>query len=205
MDRRKVGEAHELRYPTDAFVLVIGVPGAGKTTLLRRLFKCGNVATLAGSVDSERAEGVRVLDSGETRTRLRPWLGWLPYAWWRPVVHAAHYVRVLAAIRAGGPLVVSDPGTRPIVRRLLVRQAHVSRVPLHLVLLDVTEEQARSGQAARGRRIGSRSFRRHYRRWRALLAAPRRYVRGAASVVVLDRRSADDLHAIRFGAPVPFD
>jgi predicted kinase len=188
-------EVGELHYPAKAFVLLAGVPGAGKTTLLHRLFGPGNAH-------------VRVLDSAETRERWMPRLGWLPYGLWRPVAHSAHYLRVLAAIRAvreRGPLVVPDCGTRPWVRWLFVRQARRSRVPLHVVLLDVTEAEGRAGQEERRRKVSSRSYRRHCRRWRALLVDPYRLLKGAESVLVLDRKSADDLRAMCFDQPVRFD
>lgn len=182
----------ELHYPADAFVLLAGVPGAGKTTLLHRLFGPENT-------------DVRVLDSAATRDRWMPWLSRIPYWLWRPVAHGMHYVRVLAAIREGGPLVVPDCVTRPWARWLLVRQARRCRVPLHVVLLDVTEAEGRAGQLERGRMVSSRSYRRHCRRWRELLVDPYRLLNGADSVLVLDRKTADDLRTIRFDQPVRFD
>jgi hypothetical protein len=85
-------------------LLVAGVPGAGKTTLLVR-------ADTSGSA---------VLDPEAVCSRWRPALGRLPYRLWRPLVHARHYLGVLAALRGPAGLVVHEPGTRAWMRRLLV-------------------------------------------------------------------------------------
>ncbi|WP_238165519.1 AAA family ATPase [Kribbella caucasensis] len=168
-----------------------GIPGAGKSTLLRRLFP-------GGTEDG----GVRVFDSGWVRDRWRPVLGGVPYSWWRPVLHLTYYGLVLRAMRAGGPLVVHDCATRPWVRRLIGWRARRSGLAVHLVLLDVPEDVARSGQHARGRVVRSGSMDKHSRRWPRLLERaaeePGRVVPGAASAVVLDRRGADQLEKISF-------
>jgi len=171
-------------------VVLGGIPGAGKSTLLRRLFPEGEYG------------GVRVFDSGWVRDRWKPALGVVPYSWWRPVVHLTYYGLVLRAIRAGGPLVVHDCATRPWVRWLIGWQARRAGMAVHLILLDVPEDVARSGQHARGRVVRMRSMDKHSRRWPRLLEQaaedPGRVVPGAASAVVLDRRGADQLEKIAF-------
>jgi hypothetical protein len=178
----------ELRYSADSLVLVAGIPGAGKSTLLRRLFGAGG--------------GVRVLDAEQLRDRWRPVLGSVPYRWWRPLLHLMQYRRVLAAIGVPGPLVVHDCATRPWVRRLLGWRARRCGREVSLLLLDVSEDEARAGQRVRGRIVGSASFATHCRRWRGLLKqaadSPDRMVPGAASAVILDRRAADKLHNVTF-------
>ncbi|MEU4197223.1 AAA family ATPase [Kribbella sp. NPDC026611] len=183
----------ELRYAVDAVVVLAGIPGAGKSTLLRRLYPVGSDHS-----------GVRVLDSERLRARWMPLLGRVPYAWWRPLLHLAYYVTVLNAIRPGrGPLVLHDCATRPWVRNLLGWRARRAGVPLHLVLLDVPGDVARSGQWARGRVVRSGSMETHCRRWPALLRQaaddPGHVVPGAQSAVVLSRREASALQGIHFG------
>jgi predicted kinase len=184
--------AGELRYQADSVVVLAGIPGAGKSTLLRRLFPEGGGTR----------HNVRVFDSERVRDRWRPVLGVVPYSWWRPVLHLTYYWLVLRAMRAGGPLVVHDCATRPWVRRLIGWQAQRSRLAVHLVLLGVPEDVARSGQHARGRVVRARSMDKHSRRWPRLLGQaveePGRVVPGAASAVVLDRRGANRLEKIAF-------
>lgn len=180
----------ELRYAVDAVVLLAGIPGAGKSTLLRRLF----------TGDSS----VRVYDSEQVRDRWEPTLGFMPYAWWRPFVHLVYYVTVLKAMRRGqGPMVVHDCATRPWVRQLLGRRARRARLPVHLILLDVPKEEARSGQLARGRVVRHTSMERHCERWpgvvRRASSDPGSVVPGALSATVLSRRDADQLMRITFG------
>ncbi|MFD6095922.1 AAA family ATPase [Nocardiopsis flavescens] len=185
-------------YPRRSLVLVAGVPGAGKSTLLRRLF---------GLRENERrtvltAGGVRVIDSLQSRYRLRPLLTRIPYPLWRWVVHVLHLVRVAAALR-GGPVVLHECGTRRPVRVLLALLCRLRRYEMHVVMIDATPREARKGQDARGRRVTERSHRAHSRRWRRLRAATRRgpaaFAPGACSLLTLDRRQARELAWIRFG------
>jgi predicted kinase len=190
--------AHDLRgreldaldYPANSLILLAGVPGAGKSTLLQRMNW------------PSRRRRVRVLDSASVRDRLRPVLGRVPYARWRPVVHVIHYVRTVAAIALGGPIVVHDCLTRPWVRWMFGTLARWTGLQVHLLLLDVTEQEALSGQVARGRQVRGDSFRLHCRRWQKVLRRaeqdPGLIVRGATSAVILDRRAADKLGSIRF-------
>lgn len=182
----------ELRYSADSVVVLAGIPGAGKSTLLRRLFP---------ATDGEHG-ALRVLDSERIRDRWMPVLGVIPYSWWRPLLHLTYYLRVLRAIRAGGPLLVHDCATKPWVRRLIGWRARQAGLAVHLILLDVPDEVARSGQQARGRVVRTRSMATHCRRWVRLLEQasddPGWIVPGAASVVILDRRGADRLDKIAF-------
>jgi len=180
----------ELRYAVDAVVLLAGIPGAGKSTLLRRVF--------AGNDD------VRVYDSAHIRDRWMPVLGVLPYALWRPVVHLVYYVTLLTAMRPGrGPLVIHDCATRPWARTLIGWRARQAGLPLHLILLDVPGDVARSGQWARGRVVRSASMETHCRRWpdvvRKAASDPGRVVPGALSAVVLTRWEAEQVEQITFG------
>ncbi|TCO36017.1 AAA domain-containing protein [Kribbella steppae] len=180
----------ELRCPADSVVVLAGIPGAGKSTLLRRLFP-----------DGGDHQGVRVFDSERLRARWMPVLGSVPYAWWRPLLHLAYYVKVLSAMRTG-PMILHDCATRPWVRRLIGWRAKRSGLAVHLVLLDVPGDVARSGQWARGRVVRSGSMETHCRRWPDLLAQaaadPSQVVPGAVSAVVLSRGQASRLERIVF-------
>ncbi|MFC9084859.1 AAA family ATPase [Nocardiopsis dassonvillei] len=186
-------------YPRRSLVVVTGVPGAGKSTLLRRLFG------LRGDEDRTvvASDGVRVIDSLQSRYRLRTLLGRVPYPLWRWVVHVLHLARVAIALR-GGPVVVHECGTRRSVRVLLALLCRLRRYEVHVLMIDATPQEARSGQAARGRRVTARSHRVHSRRWRRLRAATRRgpkaFAPGARSLLALDRRRARELAWIRFGS-----
>ncbi|QVJ00547.1 AAA family ATPase [Nocardiopsis eucommiae] len=185
-------------YPRRSLVLVAGVPGAGKSTLLRRLF--GLRGDEARPVLT--ADGVRVIDSLQSRYQLRPLLARVPYPLWRWVVHVLHLAQVAAAL-CGGPVVVHECGTRLPVRVLLALLCRFRRYEVHVLMIDATPEEARSGQNARGRRVTERSHRMHSRRWRRLRAAtrhgPAAFAPGARSLLVLDRRQARELTWIRFG------
>ncbi|MFL1379937.1 AAA family ATPase [Nocardiopsis protaetiae] len=185
-------------YPRRSVVLVAGVPGAGKSTLLRRLFGLRE--------DEERtvltAEGVRVVDSLQSRRRLGTLLGRIPYPLWRWVVHVLHLVRMAAALR-GGPVVMHECGTRGTVRVLLALLCRLRRYEMHVLMIDATPQEARNGQSTRGRLVTERSNRAHSRRWRRLRAAARRgpaaFAPGTRSLLALDRRQARELAWIRFG------
>jgi predicted kinase len=168
-------------------VVLAGIPGAGKSTLLRRLF---------GDDD------VRVLDSERLRNRWKPVLGAIPYSWWRPLLHVTHYIYVLRAIRAGGPLVIHECATRPLARRLIGYQARRSGLAVHLILLDVPGEVARAGQQARGRVVRARSMDVHCERWPQLVREasenPSSLIAGAVSAQVFNRYQADRLEKVTF-------
>jgi energy-coupling factor transporter ATP-binding protein EcfA2 len=190
---------HGLVYPRRSVVLVAGVPGAGKSTLLRRLF---------GLRENEErtvltAGGVRVVDSLQSRRRLGPLLGRIPYPLWRWVVQVLHGVRMAAALR-GGPVVLHECGTRRTVRVLIALFCRLRRYEMHVVMIDATPREARNGQNARGRLVTERSHRVHSRRWRRLRAAtrhgPAAFAPGVRSLLALDRHRAQELAWIRFGS-----
>ena len=173
-----------LRLPARALLLVAGVPGAGKTTMLAH-------------VDTR---GSKVLDADPIRARRARRLGRLPYRLWRPLVHGEHYLRVLLALPGPDGLVVHEPGTRGWMRRLLLRCAARSGRSAHLLLLDVTLDEALAGQRQRRRMLHRSAFGRHWRRWLALRPrADRLTEEGWSSVRLLDRAAADRLRRIETG------
>jgi hypothetical protein len=143
-----------LRLPAAALLVVAGVPGAGKTTLLSRI----------------HAPGSLVLDPEPIRARYQRRLGRVPYRLWRPLVHAEHVLRVLAALPGRSGLIVHDTGTRGWRRRLLVGLARRCGRSGHLLLLDVSAEAALEGQRRRRRALRSAAFAAHWRNWRQLRA-----------------------------------
>lgn len=136
-------------------ILLAGLPGAGKSTLL------------AGLRDSPE---ITVRDSDQLRALLGSRVpSWLPYRVYRPLVHAGHQWRVLAAaLRAPGPVLVHDPATRTATRTALAALARLSGRPAVFVWLDVSASEALDGQRARGRILPPRSFARHVARADAL-------------------------------------
>lgn len=193
--RGRAGAPAVLCYPAGAVVVVSGLPGSGKSTLLRRW--------------SEAAAAVDPRDVHVACQALMP--DRLPYAVYRPWARWEHVRRLRAAVRAGGPLLVHDCGSRPWLRRWLARSAGREGRELHLVLLDVGAAEALAGQRARGRWAPGRVFARHRRRLdRLLLALSARagtdpgvvpgVVAEAASVVLLDRTSREQVTAVEFGA-----
>ncbi|MFF4606526.1 AAA family ATPase [Streptomyces sp. NPDC001339] len=187
-----------LAYPAGAVVVVSGLPGSGKSTLLRRWAG-------AASIVDPRALHVAY-------EAVMP--AFLPYALYRPWVRLAHFRRLRAGVRGGGPLLVHDCGGRPWMRRWLARCAGRQGRELHLVVLDVGATEALAGQEARGRWASRRAFTRHHRGLDRLLRALSAQgaadapvpdaVPEAASVVLLDRRSRERVAAVEFvPAPAP--
>jgi hypothetical protein len=177
-----------LRLPPAALLVVAGVPGAGKTTLLSR-------------VD---APGSLVLDPEPIRARFQRRLGPLPYRLWRPLVHAGHGLRVLLALPGRRGLIVHETGTRGWRRRLLAALARRFGRTAHLLLLDVSADDALAGQRRRRRAMRRSAFATHWRNWRRLRAgiptpggprsdSPGLRAEGWASVRLLDRPAADRL------------
>ncbi|WP_432112139.1 AAA family ATPase [Streptomyces sp. YPW6] len=164
-------------------VVVSGLPGSGKSTLIRRA-----------------AQG-RAIDSQNTRdawSAAVPAL--LPYALYRPLVRAAHYLGLRKALRSGRSVVVHDCGTQTWVRRWLARHAVARGRTLHLILLDVTPEVARQGQRERGRGVSGYAFARHRHAVARLLRDTEQGLLppGCTSAVLLDREAAGALVRISF-------
>lgn len=189
VDLRSTSGGVELEYAEGAVVVVTGLPGAGKSTLMAR------------------AARAAVVDSQAVRERWAARLpAWVPYGWYRPLVRVEHYARLRGALRRAEPLVVHDSGSQTWVRRWLARTGRRRRRPLHLVTLAVTEREAVAGQQSRGRLVTPYALGRHVRAYLLLerqLAASGTPPPGYASAVLLDRRCAARLHAIRFGPPPP--
>ncbi|MFD8523363.1 AAA family ATPase [Streptomyces capillispiralis] len=166
-------------------VVVTGLPGSGKSTLMRRAVR-----------------GVGV-DSQNTRDRWeRRMPHFLPYGVYRPLVRLAHYAGLRRALRAGGGIVVHDCGTQAWVRRWLAREARRRGAALHLLLLDVTPQEALAGQRERGRGVSRYAFLRHRAAGDRLLRAVERgeVPAGCGSAVLIDRDAADTLRRIGFAA-----
>lgn len=197
-----------LRYPSDALLLVGGIPGAGKSTLLNRLFALQG--TEARPVPTP--DGALVVDSQQARNRLARRLRALPYPVRRWVTYVVHYLVVLRALRTGGgPVVVHVTATRRAALGLLGRYCRQRGVGVHLLLIDADPQAAMQGQIERGRALNPRSHRQHVRRWRRVLAdcesGAEAVVPGARSCVLMDRAAAAALTEIRFtpGARDPQD
>jgi predicted kinase len=160
----------ELSFPSDAVVVVAGVPGAGKTTLIRR------------AVDRD---AVRVVDTDDHR-RGR-------------LLYAGHYARIAAAIAGRRPVVIHSRGTHPAARRAIAALAALRGRSAHLVLLDAARDEAEAGQRTRGRTVSSHEMDRHVARWRRLTAhLPAG--EGWAGIVTLDRAQAAGTDAFEFRA-----
>ncbi|MGW9249152.1 AAA family ATPase [Streptomyces badius] len=173
----------DLDLPAGDIVVVSGLPGSGKSTLIRRAVRG------------------RSIDSQNTRDGWAAALpGLLPYALYRPLVRAAHYLGLRKALRSGESVVVHDCGTQTWVRRWLARHAVSRGRTLHLILLDVTPEVARQGQRARGRGVSGYAFARHRHAVARLLRDTEQGLlpAGCTSAVLLDREAAGALGRISF-------
>ncbi|WP_409469552.1 AAA family ATPase [Streptomyces sp. HC307] len=174
---------HALLFGPRDLVVVTGLPGSGKSTLMRRAVR-----------------GLRV-DSQDTRDR---WDGRmparLPYAVYRPLVRLAHYAGLRRTLRTGEGVVVHDCGTQAWVRAWLAREARRRGGTLHMLLLDVTPEQALAGQRERGRGVSRYAFLRHRRAADRLVRRTERgdLPHGCGGAVLLDREAADTLRRIGF-------
>ncbi|MFD0690578.1 AAA family ATPase [Actinomadura fibrosa] len=185
---------HALRYPAGSLVLVAGLPGAGKTTLLDRLYRLRGDETGPVPVD-----GVRVIDSRQSRNWWARFLRPLPPRLRTPLVHATHVWRIGRAVAGGHGVVAHTRGTWPHILRGFTWLARLRGGEVHVILIDVDPETARAGQFARGRAVTGPTFARHCRRWGPLVERARDgALPPAAGVTVLDRAAADRLEGIRF-------
>jgi hypothetical protein len=166
--------AVELIFPSDAVIVVAGVPGAGKTTLLRR------------SVDRSVA---RVVDTDDRVRR-------------GPLLYPGHYARIALAIGGRMPAVIHSRGTLPATRRVIALLSRLRGRPAYLVLLHADRASAEAGQRRRGRTVTQEEMDRQVARWHELLAAGGPKGEGWASVEILDRASAAQVDALRF-VPAP--
>ena len=164
--------AVNLIFPSDAVIVVAGVPGAGKTTLLRR------------AVDRSVA---RVVDTDDRMHR-------------GPLLYPGHYARIAAAILARKPVVIHSRGTLPLTRRTIALLARLRGRPAHLILLHADRASAEVGQRRRGRTVSQEEMDRQVARWHELMAAGGPGDEGWASVQVLDRPAAADVEGMAFVA-----
>jgi predicted kinase len=126
--------------PGGVLLVIGGLPGSGKTTLLRRLL-------------AQEVPDVAGLDSEQVTDRLRAAGVRIPYRVLRPWVHGWHRWRVLRGIGSDVPVVVlTGPWTSAPWRRAVLRGAERAGRSVRLVLIDVSREQAESGQTARAGR-----------------------------------------------------
>ena len=158
----------QLSFPSNAVVVVAGVPGAGKTTLIRR------------AVDRETAN---VVDTDDHRRER--------------LLYARHYLRIAAAVAGRRPAVIHSRGTHPAARRAIAALAALRGRPAHLVMLDADRSEAEAGQRARGRTVAAAEMDRQVARWRRLMAR-RPEGEGWASVVTLDRAQAAGVDGFAF-------
>ncbi len=164
-------------------VLVGGVPGAGKSTAIAQATADLSYVT---TVDPEHV-------SEWLRRRLPPQVHYRAYRW---LVHGTHTVRVIAhLLRGPAPdrrLVIHDPGTRRLRRRLYVALAHWSGWHLAQLYIDVDPAAAHEGQRRRGRIV--RSFDQHWKSWEKLRPALAADGRGSPAIresaVLADRTDA---------------
>jgi hypothetical protein len=164
----------QLSFPSNAVVVVAGVPGAGKTTLIHR------------AVDRELA---RVVDTDDLRAAGRSRL-----------LYLAHYLRIVVTVGGRRPAVIHSRATQPAARRAIAALAALRGRPAHLVMIDAARDEAEAGQRARGRTLPAAEMDRQLARWRRLVARrPRR--EGWASVVVLTREQAARTEALTFLTP----
>jgi hypothetical protein len=132
------------------------------------------------------------------RARLGPVV---PYGAYRPLLRVQHYLRVVRAVCGPGAAVVHDSGRNPWLRLAVALLTRARGKTFHLLLLEVTGEEARDGQRQRRRGVPAAVFDRHVRTWTRLRAELARGASGADSCVLLSRPSAREVTRIAFDAP----
>ncbi|MEO3871404.1 AAA family ATPase [Nonomuraea sp. B12E4] len=183
-----------LRYPPGSLVILTGLPGAGKTTLLQRLYGLHGAESLPVTMGR-----VVVIDSVQSRHHWDGRLPWAPTPVRRAVVFATHVSRIRQALLLGHSVVAHNRGCSTYVLRGFAWLARRHRVSFHLLLLDTPPQVALAGQQARGRVVAPRTFARHQRRWRSLVARVRDGDPAPASgAQIVDRTQADLVAAIVF-------
>lgn len=172
-------------------LVVSGLPGGGKSTLLRRI-DAGRGATPLIRIDSQ--------DVRERWERRLP--RWVPYVLLRPLARVEHYLRLWLALRSVASVAVHDCGQLAWVRRWLAWEAGRRERGLHLLLVDVTSDQALAGQRARDRAVSAYAFARHQRAMAALRARLLAGLlpTGCTSAVLVDRATVHSLRCVEFGA-----
>lgn len=175
--------------PPYDLVWVGGVPGAGKTTAI----KAGADPVATETIDPEQV--------AHWLGRRLPRLGYRAYRW---VVHTVHTLRVVARLLAGPDherlVVIHDPGTRILRRRLYAGLARAAGWRAVLLYLDVDRAAAQEGQRRRGRLV--RSFDAHWRNWehqRPALAAGLPDADGEPVLLVGRADAASALRALSAG------
>lgn len=178
--------------PPYDLVWVGGVPGAGKSTAIR----AGTDPATADTIDPEQVM--------HWLSHRLPGLDYRVYRW---VVHTVHTLRVVGRLLAGPsarrPVVIHDPGTRILRRRLYACLARAAGWRAVLLYLDVDRAVAQDGQRRRGRVV--RSFDAHWRNWerqRPRLAAGAPDATAAEPVLLVNRTEAGaTLRALTGRAP----
>lgn len=162
-------------------MVLAGLPGAGKSTLLAKL---------------RPTEPITVLDSEQIRGTIRAVLpNWIPYSFYRVLVHSAHRARIAwYCATAPGLVVAHEPSTRATTRALLVAIGWATKRPRVLLWLHAEPDTALAGQHTRGRLIRSSSFGRHVRRAEGLhrLLRAGYLPKGWSSVCVFTRTEVGD-------------
>lgn|SRR5512135_3098067 len=164
-----------LRVGARDLVVVAGLPGSGKSRLLRRIRVRGRFRTL----DPEQV-------AAATERALAPLPCRVPYRVYRPLVHAGHWLRVVAcSAGSSGTLLVHATGTRPAQLALVGLLSWLTRRPRRYVWLDVPPEVAYASTHLRGRPHRRGEFARHVRR------AARTSLATRLDVIVVDRAWVD--------------
>lgn len=164
-----------LRVGARDLVVVAGLPGSGKSRLLRRIRACGRFR----AVDPEQVAGV-------TERALATLAVRVPYRVYRPLVHTAHWLRVVAfALGSRDVVLVHATGTRPSQLALVRVLSWLTRRPRRYVWLDVPPEVAYASTHLRGRPHRPDEFARHVRR------ATRTSLAARPDAVVVDRAWVD--------------